>query len=76
MSGRRRGRRLVIRNGTPLTSVPDPFGGDESFGAANNARLRGFLDQFGFDYEFSGENLDVYSWLERWRRPDPHVGHL
>jgi lysyl-tRNA synthetase, class I len=36
----------------PLTRVPDPFGTHESFGAHNNARLRAFLDQFGFDYEF------------------------
>jgi lysyl-tRNA synthetase class 1 len=36
----------------PLTSVPDPFGEFESFGAHNNAMLRRFLDTFGFDYEF------------------------
>src|SRR6185312_12790305 len=36
----------------PLTEVPDPFGTHASFGAHNNARLRAFLDQFGFDYEF------------------------
>ena len=38
--------------GKPLTQVPDPFGTHDSFGAHNNARLRGFLDSFGFDYEF------------------------
>ncbi|CAA6603998.1 Lysine--tRNA ligase [Rhodospirillaceae bacterium LM-1] len=38
--------------GKPLTSIPDPFGTHESFGHHNNARLRGFLDSFGFDYEF------------------------
>jgi lysyl-tRNA synthetase, class I len=38
--------------GKPLTEVPDPFGTDASFGAHNNARLRAFLDEFGFDYEF------------------------
>jgi lysyl-tRNA synthetase class 1 len=38
--------------GKPLTRVPDPFGTHESFGAHNNARLRAFLDAFGFDYEF------------------------
>ena len=39
--------------GQPLTSVPDPFSDDyPSFGAANNARLRAFLDRFGFPYEF------------------------
>jgi lysyl-tRNA synthetase class 1 len=38
----------------PLTSVPNPFGGDfESFGHHNNAMLRRFLDVFGFDYEFA-----------------------
>jgi lysyl-tRNA synthetase class 1 len=36
----------------PLTKVPDPFGEYESFGGGNNARLRKFLDRFGFDYEF------------------------
>jgi lysyl-tRNA synthetase class 1 len=38
--------------GQPLTRVPDPFGTHDSFGAHNNARLRAFLDQFGFEYEF------------------------
>jgi lysyl-tRNA synthetase, class I len=38
--------------GRPLTDVPDPFGTHASFGAHNNARLRAFLDGFGFDYEF------------------------
>ncbi len=38
--------------GMPLTKVPDPFGTHESFGHHNNAMLRGFLDGFGFDYEF------------------------
>lgn len=36
----------------PLTDVPDPFGTHGSFGAHNNARLRAFLDGFGFEYEF------------------------
>ena len=36
----------------PLTVVRDPFGTHDSFGAHNNARLRAFLDGFGFDYEF------------------------
>ena len=34
--------------------MPDPFSNEyPSFGAANNARLRAFLDRFGFDYEFA-----------------------
>ena len=38
----------------PLTSVPDPFSNEyPSFGDHNNARLRRFLDTFGFDYEFA-----------------------
>jgi len=36
----------------PLTDVPDPFGTHDSFGAHNNARLKAFLDRFGFEYEF------------------------
>jgi lysyl-tRNA synthetase class 1 len=36
----------------PVTRVRDPFGEHESFGAHNNARLRAFLDGFGFAYEF------------------------
>jgi lysyl-tRNA synthetase, class I len=39
--------------GKPLTEVPDPFGTHASFGAHNNARLREFLDEFGFAYEFA-----------------------
>lgn len=38
--------------GKPLTDVPDPFGTHDSFGRHNNARLRAFLDAFGFEYEF------------------------
>jgi lysyl-tRNA synthetase, class I len=38
----------------PLTSVPNPFGGNyASFGDHNNAMLRRFLDTFGFEYEFA-----------------------
>src|SRR6201993_613831 len=39
--------------GKPLTRIPDPFGSHDSFGAHNNARLRSFLDSFGFEYEFA-----------------------
>ena len=37
----------------PLTVVRDPYGTHDSFGAHNNARLRAFLDSFGFEYEFT-----------------------
>src|SRR6201987_6173932 len=46
--------------GKPLTRVPDPFGPHPSFGAHNNARLRVFLDTFGFDYEFAS-STDYYT---------------
>ncbi len=47
--------------GKPLSRVPDPFSNEHpSFGAANNARLRAFLDRFGFDYEFASAT-DYYT---------------
>jgi lysyl-tRNA synthetase class 1 len=45
--------------GKPLTVVRDPFGTHPSFGQHNNARLRAFLDTFGFDYEFMS-STDCY----------------
>jgi lysyl-tRNA synthetase, class I len=45
--------------GKPLSEVPDPFGEYESFAAHNNARLRRFLDGFGFEYEFAS-STDYY----------------
>ncbi|HVY15810.1 MAG TPA: lysine--tRNA ligase [Rhodopila sp.] len=45
--------------GKPLTQIPDPFGTHDSFGAHNNARLRAFLDSFGFEYEFAS-STDYY----------------
>ena len=54
-------KELLEQNlGKPLTKVPDPFGTHPSFGAHNNARLRAFLDQFGFDYEFASAT-DYYT---------------
>jgi lysyl-tRNA synthetase class 1 len=50
---------LAQHIGKPVTAVPDPFGTHESFGHHNNARLRAFLDQFGFDYEFASSS-DYY----------------
>ncbi|MBS0562429.1 MAG: lysine--tRNA ligase, partial [Proteobacteria bacterium] len=44
---------LAQHLGKPLTRIPDPFGTHDSFGAHNNARLRAFLDGFGFEYEFA-----------------------
>jgi lysyl-tRNA synthetase class 1 len=47
--------------GKPLSRVPDPFSNEHpSFGAANNARLRAFLDRFGFEYEFLS-STDCYT---------------
>ena len=50
---------LALDLGKPLTQVRDPFGTHDSFGAHNNARLRAFLDSFGFDYEFAS-STDYY----------------
>ena len=42
-------------------AIPDPFSNEyPSFGAHNNARLRAFLDTFGFDYEFAS-STDYYT---------------
>jgi len=46
--------------GKPLTRIPDPFGTHGSFGHHNNARLRAFLDQFGFEYDFAS-STDYYA---------------
>src|SRR5437660_1070516 len=51
---------LEAHLGRPLTRVPDPFGTHPSLGAHNNARLRAFLDTFGFDYEFAS-STDYYT---------------
>src|ERR1700709_2394378 len=51
---------LTLHLGKPLTRVPDPFGTHPSFGQHNNARLRAFLDTFGFDYEFAS-SPDYYT---------------
>jgi lysyl-tRNA synthetase class 1 len=53
-------QKMIEENlGKPLTVVPDPFGTHESFGAHMNARLRQFLDHFGFEYEFKSAT-DLY----------------
>ena len=51
---------LAQHLGKPLTRIPDPFGTHDSFGAHNNARLRSFLDSFGFEYEFAS-STDYYA---------------
>jgi lysyl-tRNA synthetase, class I len=52
---------MALHLGKPLTRVPDPFSSEyPSFGAANNARLRAFLDRFGFEYEFLS-STDCYT---------------
>ncbi|MFC3126826.1 lysine--tRNA ligase [Pseudoroseomonas globiformis] len=47
------GDMLRMHLGKSLTAIPDPFGTHESFGHHNNARLRSFLDAFGFEYDFA-----------------------
>jgi lysyl-tRNA synthetase class 1 len=52
---------LTAHLGKPLSRIPDPFSNEyPSFGAHNNARLRAFLDHFGFDYEFLS-STDCYT---------------
>ncbi|MEH2523722.1 lysine--tRNA ligase [Bradyrhizobium sp. AZCC 2176] len=52
---------LTAYLGKPLSRIPDPFSNEyPSFGAHNNARLRAFLDTFGFDYEFAS-STDYYT---------------
>jgi lysyl-tRNA synthetase, class I len=52
---------MMAHLGKPLSRIPDPFGSTHpSFAAANNARLRAFLDRFGFDYEFASAT-DYYT---------------
>jgi lysyl-tRNA synthetase class 1 len=52
---------MAAHLGKPLTRVPDPFSNEfPSFGAANNARLRAFLDRFRFQYEFAS-STDYYT---------------
>ena len=47
--------------GKPLSRIPDPFSTEyPSFAAHNNARLRAFLDRFGFDYTFVSSS-DAYA---------------
>ena len=41
--------------GMPLTSIPDPFGTDKSYGWHNNNKLLSFLSNFGFQ---EGEGKD------------------
>ncbi|MCP4295066.1 MAG: lysine--tRNA ligase [Proteobacteria bacterium] len=38
--------------GEPLSSIPDPYQEEESFGSYMNKRLQHFLNSFGFSYEF------------------------
>jgi lysyl-tRNA synthetase class 1 len=51
---------LTEHLGKPLSRIPDPFEKFESFAAHNNAMLRAFLDQFGFEYEFVSSS-DCYN---------------
>ena len=44
---------MLLRNlGKSLTAVPDPFAQFSSLGEYNNNKLKQFLDQYAFDYEF------------------------
>lgn len=48
---------LILEHlGKPLCDIPDPFGEHESFSGHMNAKLRSFLDSFGFEYEFKASS--------------------
>ena len=52
---------MLTHLGKPLSRIPDPFSNEyPSFAAANNAKLRRFLDGFRFDYEFASAT-DYYA---------------
>ncbi|MER0238229.1 lysine--tRNA ligase [Fulvimarina sp. MAC8] len=52
---------MLSHIGKPLSRIPDPFTNEHpSFAAHNNARLRAFLDTFGFEYEFASAT-DYYA---------------
>ncbi|MBW0145854.1 lysine--tRNA ligase [Sphingomicrobium clamense] len=52
---------LAEHLGKPLSRIPNPFESDhDSFAAHNNAMLRRFLDDYGFDYEFASAS-DKYN---------------
>ena len=52
---------MLTHLGKPLSRIPDPFSNEyPSFAAANNAKLRRFLDGFRFDYEFASAT-DYYT---------------
>ncbi|EAU42812.1 lysyl-tRNA synthetase [Fulvimarina pelagi HTCC2506] len=55
-------REMMLQHlGKPLSRIPDPFSNEyPSFAAHNNARLRSFLDTFGFEYEFASAT-DYYA---------------
>ncbi len=52
---------LISHIGKPLTAIPDPFGTHESYGAHMNAKLCGFLDHYGFEYEFQSSTTNYKS---------------
>ncbi|MGH1402777.1 MAG: lysine--tRNA ligase [Alphaproteobacteria bacterium] len=52
---------LANHLGQPLTKVPNPFDSEHpSYAHHNNAQLRAFLDDYGFDYEFISSTDDCY----------------
>lgn len=53
-------REMILKHlGKPLTSIPDPFGEEQSYAHYMNRKLREFLDSFGFEYEFKS-STDMY----------------
>jgi len=50
---------LVRENlGKPLSRIPDPFGGDESYSAHMERELVAFLERFGFKFELKSSAVE------------------
>ena len=45
----------------PLSKIPDPFEKYASFAEHNNQRLKSFLNNFNFDYEFKSSTDSYYN---------------
>ena len=51
---------LALHINKPLTSVPDPFEKYSSFAEHNNEKLKSFLNQFQFEYEFKSSTEYIF----------------
>ena len=52
---------LAMHLDKPLSKIPDPFEKYESFAEYNNEKLKSFLNNFNFDYEFKSSTKSYFS---------------